>query len=304
MLQQTTVQAVTGFYTRWMARFPSWSALAEAEEEEVLRLWEGLGYYRRARNLHHLARKVHEEFGGVLPESVAALRRLPGIGPYTAAAILAFAYDQREPALDANIARVMARLMDDATPIDSVNGRRRLEGHMEVLLGKRQGMGVRGGRVLVGGLMEIGALVCSPARPRCGQCPLERFCQADDPERLPVRRPRPAIEDRSDERLWIEEGAKIFLIPSKGPLWRGLWLLPEAVDQPSRGRMVLCQSVYTITRYRVRLCVYASQAVPSEGEGRWFGRGELAKLPMPAPYRKVVRRMLSQERLALVARPE
>ncbi|MFQ3578398.1 MAG: A/G-specific adenine glycosylase, partial [Verrucomicrobiia bacterium] len=167
MLQQTTVQAVIPYYERWMAHFPSWGALAVAEEEAVLRMWEGLGYYRRARNLHRLAQQVQKEWEGQLPESVAELRKLPGIGPYTAAAIMAFAHDRREPALDANIARVVARLMNDTTPIDSKEGGRRLESHLKKLLEHGSAGVGGGGRVLLGGLMEVGAVICSPSKPSC-----------------------------------------------------------------------------------------------------------------------------------------
>ncbi len=172
MLQQTRVEAVIPYFERWMARFPTLQSLAEASEQEVLRLWEGLGYYSRARNLHRAAQMVMEQFGGVLPRSAEALQRLPGIGRYTAGAIASIAFGLDKPALDGNVRRVYARLFDLELPVDSPEGERRLwELATAHLPSGRAGEFNQA-------LMDLGATLCLPRRPRCGRCPLREDCLA------------------------------------------------------------------------------------------------------------------------------
>jgi A/G-specific adenine glycosylase len=167
MLQQTRVETVVPYYRRWMERFPHLNALAEAEEDEVLRAWQGLGYYARARRLHQGARVVRERFGGVLPGNSEGLRELPGIGDYTAGAVASIAFGEVAPAVDGNVRRVLARLFDLADPKPSELRR----------LATRLVDPARPGDFNQA-LMELGALICGPRSPRCDECPVRRECLA------------------------------------------------------------------------------------------------------------------------------
>ena len=185
MLQQTRVDTVIPYYERWVRRFPGWDALAGAEEEEVLRAWTGLGYYRRARNLHRTARVVRERFGGELPEDSEALKRLPGVGEYTAGAVASIAFGRVVPAVDGNVKRVLCRLFDMEAP---PAGRLR-----DVAAGlvdpERPGD-------FNEAMMELGATVCTPRSPGCGGCPVRGWCRAravGTVAERPARRPRKRV---------------------------------------------------------------------------------------------------------------
>ncbi|NNF38916.1 MAG: A/G-specific adenine glycosylase, partial [Gemmatimonadetes bacterium] len=167
MAQQTRVETVVSYYERWLERFPTFAALAAAPEDDVLKEWEGLGYYSRARNLHRAAKVVRERHGGRLPESALELRDLPGVGPYTAGAVASIAFDRAEPAVDGNVRRVYARLFDEASPIP-----REVERWAaRVVDPARPGDFNQA-------LMELGATVCTPRRPSCERCPVASWCRA------------------------------------------------------------------------------------------------------------------------------
>ena len=185
MLQQTRVETVVPYYERWVRRFPGWDELADAGEDEVLREWTGLGYYRRARNLHRTAQVVRERFGGELPEDPAALRELPGVGEYTAGAVASIAFGRAVPAVDGNVKRVLCRLFDMEAP---TAGRLR-----EVATGL-----VDPGRPgdFNEAMMELGATVCTPRSPGCGGCPVREWCRARAAGTVaerPARRPRKRV---------------------------------------------------------------------------------------------------------------
>ena len=191
MLQQTQTQTVKGYYARFLERFPDVFALAAADEEAVLKLWEGLGYYSRARNLHAAAKVVARELGGAFPEDAAGLRRLPGIGPYAANAIASIAYGEPVPALDGNQARVLSRLLawepELRTPFDL------LEPATGLISRDRPGDYNQA-------LMDLGASICLPKRPRCGDCPLAKHCAAlrDEAQEDFPRKPAPVPKKEED----------------------------------------------------------------------------------------------------------
>ncbi|MES2572527.1 MAG: A/G-specific adenine glycosylase, partial [Verrucomicrobiota bacterium] len=197
MLQQTQVVTVIPYFERWLKRFPDFETLASASEEEVMHLWQGLGYYSRARNLHRAARQVVEEHGGRLSPDPVAMARLPGVGRYTAGAIMSFGFDEPAAAVDANIARVLARLGDLREPIDSKSGAGALWRMAADLLPKA------GGREHTSALMELGALVCLPRKPQCGVCPVREHCAATEPETLPVKKPRRETVRIDENCAWI-----------------------------------------------------------------------------------------------------
>jgi A/G-specific adenine glycosylase len=226
MLQQTTVAAVAPFYERWMARFPTVRALAEASLDEVLRHWAGLGYYARARNIKKAAELVSGSFGGLLPDNVDELMRLPGIGRYTAGAIASIAYDVRAPILDANVTRVLARLYAVHGDPKSAPAQARLwQIAQDLLPDKNPGDFNQA-------LMELGALICLPSSPRCPLCPVGGYCAANaegDPTAYPELAKSKRWLDVRHAAALLEEDGRILLIrrPEEG-LWGGLWELPRA----------------------------------------------------------------------------
>ena len=230
MLQQTQVSTVLGYYERFLQRFPDVQALAAAPLDEVLALWSGLGYYSRARHLHACAQAVVQRWGGVFPATADALVTLPGIGPSTAAAIAAFCWGERRSILDGNVRRVLARLLGDegagATAQWWWNTAQALvpaDASPDDMAAYTQG------------LMDLGATVCTRARPRCADCPVGMLCAgraSGDPTRWPARTPRPArrteawwlpLYVRSDGAWWLQRR------PARG-IWAGLWSPPVLRD--------------------------------------------------------------------------
>ena len=215
MLQQTTVQAVAAYYRKFLARWPDVMALARAKEDDVLAAWAGLGYYARARNLHAAAKLVAGEMGGKFPATATGLRQLPGIGAYTAGAISAIAYDERQAAMDANAERVVARLFAVATPLPKA----KTELHVQAmrLVPQRAGDFAQA-------LMDLGSAICTPRRPACAQCPLEKDCLARKQgiqESLPVKGPKMVRPlKRGAAFVARDKGGAVLLVkrPDKGLL--------------------------------------------------------------------------------------
>ena len=278
MLQQTTVAAVIPFYERWMKRFPDIVALAGSDEDQVLKLWEGLGYYSRARNLLRAARDIVARHGGVVPDDPRILCELPGIGSYTAAAIAAFAFDRAVPVLDANIIRVVARLFDFRKPVTAAKGKRFLEKSARLLLPEN------GGRLHSSALMELGATVCKSGTPDCPSCPVRSFCMAARPEKIPFKAPRKMMIRERDLRVFAFAKGRVYLVLSEGPRWKGLWLLPPAKHEGK----ALVNFSYIVTRHRIRLEVSRSRP-----RAAWKSF-DPAHLPaMPAPHRRALAILLA-----------
>jgi len=230
MLQQTTVAAVLPYFQRFIARFPTLEALAAASEEEVTALWSGLGYYARARNLRRAAVAAVDEHGGELPRTEAALGELPGLGPYTAAAVAAIAFGARTFALDGNGARVMARLGGVSDSIDLPATRLRLRA-----AGARQVPRGRPGD-FTQAVMELGATVCTPRNPRCDACPLPASCAAraaGTVDEIPRRTKRAAPAVVRVACACVTDGARVLLIRRGQGLLAGTWSLPEAPLAPA-----------------------------------------------------------------------
>ncbi|MFN2304109.1 MAG: A/G-specific adenine glycosylase [Anaerolineales bacterium] len=233
MLQQTQVDTVLPYFQRWMARFPDVNHLAAAEEQDVLALWEGLGYYSRAHNLHRAAKKLVDEMNGELPARLDALQALPGIGPYTAAAIASIAFNLDVAAVDGNIRRVMARLFDVSVPVRSTEGEKILWSLAETYL--PQGRASEYNQAL----MDLGATICTPKSPKCEQCPILEDCLAyrrGDQEERPVKLPRKKVPHLTVTAAIIHKADHVLLAqrPPHG-LLAGLWEFPggtlEEVDE-------------------------------------------------------------------------
>lgn len=289
MLQQTQVATVLPYYQPWLARFPDFAALARAAESDVLHAWQGLGYYARARNLHAAARAVLQNFHGVFPRTAAEIATLPGVGRYTAGAVASFAFDQPEPIVDANIARVLARLTNWQEPIDTAAGSAHLWQTATALLPRKRG------RLHNSALMELGALVCLPRRPLCPQCPVRDFCAAINPAELPRKKPRPREVRLHEPHAFAFRRNRVLLEQSHAR-WRGMWILPRLAAAPAH--QPLLQLDFPFTHHRVTLSVFGATAslMPNE-HLRWFPRAQLDQLPLPSPHRRALAQLLPRQKL-------
>jgi A/G-specific adenine glycosylase len=225
MLQQTQVATVIPYFERWMDRFPDISALVRATEDEVLTMWEGLGYYARARNLHKAAKLIVEEFGGVLPSTMEELKKLPGVGRYTAAAIASMAFGLDEATLDGNIKRVLSRVFKIIEPVNTTRGEKILWGIVAHHLPSG-----RAGEYNQA-LMDIGSLICLPKNPDCPGCPLKRICEARKKsmqEKLPVIKKKPKVPTVFKSAVVVIKSRNVLLLkrPSRG-LLGGMWEFPS-----------------------------------------------------------------------------
>ena len=305
MLQQTQVERVKDFFARFMARFPTVDSLAAAGEPEVLRLWEGLGYYRRARQLHAAARRLVAEHAGSLPRSVRELRSLPGIGRYTAGAIASIAMDLPEPIVEANSRRVIARLVGHAGRFDRPGDDEPIWEAARALVPKKNA-----GRFNEA-LMDLGAAVCTPERPRCDACPVAAVCEARRSGRVAeipppaVRRPTRRIREVA---VVVRRGGRVLVERrGEGDWWAGLWDFPRVPCGPGRLPKVIRESkllgplrcgdpvrlgtiVHTVTHHRIELRVVACTAglAGRSASGRaWATPRQLAALAMTSPGRRI-----------------
>ncbi len=229
MLQQTRVAAAIPYYERWLRSFPTIEALAEADLDEVLAHWSGLGYYSRARNIHSCAKEVQSSYGGLMPKTAKELRALPGIGRYTAGAVSSIAYQQHEALVDGNVARVISRVFALTENIKSTAGIKEQWRICEAIVPKSAPGDFNQG------LMEIGALLCKPKNPECDACPLATHCRAHKEGRtleLPVVSKRKKAEDKpllTQDACFVERSGKLLLAHRKPEgLFGGLWELPSA----------------------------------------------------------------------------
>jgi A/G-specific adenine glycosylase len=307
MLQQTQVDRVAEYFPRFMDRFPTVRHLARAPEADVLRLWEGLGYYRRARQLHAAAKQVVAEHGAAVPRTVAELRGLPGIGRYTAAAILSIAFDVSEPIVEANSRRVIARLAGHAAPLDGPGGDEPIWSLALSLVPKH------GAGRFNQALMDLGAMICTPDRPRCGDCPLERLCEArrtNSTAEIPARAARRAVTELRETAVVFRRAGRV-LVVRRGPgeWWEGLWDFPRVPGSARAAATAIASSriftglgcgkpfkvggfVHSVTHHRIRLdvvVVLARRSGAAVRGRRWVAEAALAKLAMTSPGRKIAR---------------
>jgi A/G-specific adenine glycosylase len=284
MLQQTQVATVIPYYKRWLRRFPDFAALAAASENDVLHAWQGLGYYSRARNLRATAIAVMEKHAGIFPKNLASIQDLPGIGRYTANAIATFAFEQSVPVVEANIARVLSRLFDLQTPIDTSAGREQLWSAAAQILPRRNA-GQHNSA-----LMELGALVCG-ARPKCEICSVKIFCRATETVVLPRKKARPALELRTEHHGFALRRRRVLLEQSQDR-WRGMWILPRLSKPPAR--KPLHRSEFPFTHHRITLAVYSQSPLrKAKTAQRWFAIDEVSSIPLPSPHRRALDAILA-----------
>jgi A/G-specific adenine glycosylase len=302
MLQQTTVAAVKPYFAVFLARWPSVQRLARADIGEVMQEWAGLGYYSRARHLHACAKIVAEEFGGEFPRTEAALLQLPGIGPYTAAAIAAIAFGEPAAAVDGNIARVVARLFAIGTPLPAAKARIKARAS-QLVPSDRPGDFTQG-------LMDLGATLCSPKNPSCNSCPLQSFCLAHasgDPAALPCKAPRRKKPVRHGAVFYIRRADDAVLVRTRPPsgLLGGMTELPGTgwelkFDASKAAKHAPVEAIYrkldhaishSFTHFALRLEIFmaevpARQCAPENC--RFVPRQGLAKEAFPSVMRKVL----------------
>ncbi len=313
MLQQTQVATVVPYFQRFVAAFPTVEALAAADEHDVLRLWEGLGYYRRARQLHRAARVIVDEHDGRFPRTLEEVGRLPGIGRYTAGAIVSIAYDLPAPILEANTVRLLSRLFALDGDVSSPAAQRRLWQLAEAILPPRDC------GTFNQALMELGSLVCTPKQPRCDACPVRKLCgafQSGRQDEIPAPRRKPAITAVREAAVVVRRQHKVFVRRrAAGERWAGLWdfvrfpltarrgtavqrELGEKVRQQAGLTIAEVERIATlkhgVTRFRITLdcftadCPRGKTSLPP-GEWKWIDPAELESLPLSVTGRKLSR---------------
>ena len=319
MAQQTRVETVVDYFNRWMARFPTLAVLAVADQQEVLKVWQGLGYYARARNLHRAAQVVMQEYNGEIPRNRTTLRKLPGIGDYTVGAILSLAFNQPEPILDGNVKRVLSRIADIDQPIEETATLRTLwELARQVVEAAPPG---KAGSVNEG-LMELGALICIPQNPRCLLCPVAEYClaaargvQAERPVTLPKRR-IPHV-DVAAGVIWQGEPLASPLLIAQRPqtgMLGGLWEFPGGKLEPEDADLAACLRReiqeelgieiavgepltvvrHTYTHFRMTMQVFHARYTAGTPQAlgcadwRWVTLDELDAFPFPVTDQKVI----------------
>jgi len=317
MLQQTTTQTVQGYFDRFIKTFPTIRSLAEADLDMVKRHWEGLGYYRRCALLHKAAREIVARFNSVFPKKYEDVRNLPGIGRYTAGAILSIAFDQRVPILEANTLRLHARLLAVKGNILRGEANAKLWQFAEEILPR-----TNSGK-LNQALMDLGSLVCTPKSPKCAECPVFPFCESAKQglqAEIPSPQTKEQKEDHTEVAVLIRKGNKILMVRSpEGQRWAGLWDFPRAkaeselpltlpTDMVLQKRLMeltgrklipgrlICSLKHAVTKYRITLFFCegtdAGRAdTKALCETRWVTAAEVQELPLNSTARKLVQRI-------------
>jgi A/G-specific adenine glycosylase len=316
MLQQTQVQTVIPYWERWMTRVPDVRTLARTKFETILKLWEGLGYYSRAKNLHQAAQIIMDQHHGSFPDGYEAVLALPGIGRYTAGAICSIAFDQPTPILDGNVVRVLTRLYGISDNVRSQRTKARLWRKAEQLIqtaARSRAVPGRRCSMFNQALMELGATICTPKQPQCPTCPVHLFCVARRTgltDRLPNLGQRAASTPRRFAAFIVCHGKHVLVRQRPGGTVNAhLWEFPnlEVTGEPASVEELACQCLgwrpeslkqlcvirHAITRYRIRLDAY--QAVGNKARkvplvaGRWCTPRELEKLAFPSAHRGIIR---------------
>ncbi len=313
MLQQTQVSAVVPYYLRFLERFPTVQALAAADDDSVMQLWAGLGYYSRARNLHRAAQRIVSEHGGRFPETREAIESLPGIGRSTAAAIAAFAFGQREAILDGNVKRVLARYF----AVPGYPGERAVENELWALA--ESVLPNEDIEAYTQGLMDLGATLCVRSRPLCAQCPVQGECQALAQDRVaafPAARPRKPLPHRVTTMLVLRQGDEVLLEKRPAPgIWGGLWCFPEIEAGADLRRLCaerfgcdalsvrrLAPIAHGFTHYSLDimpLLVDVRRSIDRVAQAGmvWLTLGDAHGAALPVPAKKIVRGLLADEPL-------
>ncbi len=288
MLQQTRVEAAIPYFNLFLQRFPSMESLAAADSEAVLTAWSGLGYYSRARNLHHAAKQMAA--AGV-PSTHGELLELRGVGAYTASAVASIALGQPHAAVDGNVIRVIARLTNDAAEVTSPAMRRRIDEEAANLLDARRPGDFNQA------MMELGATVCLPRVPRCEACPVKEFCaaRAAGTEReLPVKLKKLKRNEISLALVFIERAGRVFLVkrPTSEPRLAGFWELPAAAAFPNAPRLKVAEFRHQIVNDRFSVKLWRMDSGIDDAspipDGEWIGASQLPRIPLTTITKKAL----------------
>ena len=307
MLQQTQVVQALGYFERFVAWFPTAAALAAAPEQEVLALWQGLGYYRRARHLQAAARVIVERFGGRVPREIETLLELPGVGRYTAGAVRSIAFNRPAPIVDGNVARVAARLFEIDAPPEDAGTQKAVWRLAETLVEACDAP-----RDFNQGLMELGATVCVPKGPRCGECPVRGFCRARRAgrvEQIPPPKRRAKIKELFAATVVVERGGRLLLVqrPERG-LWSSMWEAPtlesatpiaedgtiadfveRSTGLRAHGLRLRSQIRRATSHRRIRFDVWRAERFAGRAKrGRWVQPDDLADYPLSNAQRQIL----------------
>jgi A/G-specific adenine glycosylase len=301
VLQQTRVEQGAPFFHRLIEAFPSVQALAAATEQEVLTVWKGLGYYSRARNLHKAAQEIITAHSGVFPSDFLALKKLPGVGEYTAAALSSISFNKAIAAVDGNVIRVVSRLLDLSEPVDTSQTSRTIkEFANEILSPTRPGDFNQA-------MMDFGSMVCTPKSPSCASCPLATVCLAriNNTQHLrPVKKPKKkAINRFLLFKVQLQEGKIRMIQQQKGSIWENLFLFP--FDEFSSEAAFLAQisqesqvindrAIHVLSHQRLHYAVVMTQEHTSSNHEFWFSRDELYDLPTPILVPRILTRVENQ----------
>jgi A/G-specific adenine glycosylase len=284
MLQQTQVPTVLRYFGPWMERFPTISALADAPEEAVLQAWEGLGYYSRARNLHRAAQQMRDRHAGQVPSARADRLALPGVGPSTASAMGAFAFDQREAIFDGNVRRVWGRWMATRLPepLSHRDRDRWLWSFAQAVMPDSSDSAA-----WTQAVMDLGATVCTPKQPQCGRCPLAPHCtarQSGSPEQFPPKAPKPKVEPWHLHWVWVVKNGQVAAHrrPQDG-IWGHLWALPESLTAPEQP---LAQGKHALTHRKLVWDIQRATTVPEGMAITWLDRSAWEAQAWPQPLRR------------------
>ena len=288
MLQQTRVEAVKGYYARFLEALPTIETLSRCDDDALHKLWEGLGYYSRVRNLKKAAIAIMENHGGVFPRTFKEVLALPGIGDYTVGAVLSFAFNTPAPLVDANVSRVFARLCNDSTPVDSPAGRK-AQWKMAADMVHRSNP-----RAYNSALMELGQTICTGSAPNCLLCPVRVWCRATQPETLPVKMPKKEITSVEHHDIFLLTKAGLLLEKqADGKRHEGMYRLPRRNPDELIGLPELCSQKYSVTRYKVTRHLYQATEGAAARDGEEFIPLErLESIPMASPDRKILRRFI------------
>lgn len=305
MLQQTRVDTVIPYFERFMDRFPTLEVLSGAKEEDVVKMWEGLGYYSRARNLHAGVREVQAEYGGQVPDDPDKIRKIKGIGPYTAGAILSIAYGVPEPAVDGNVMRVLSRLLLIEEDIQKVKTRKQFEAIIREMIARENPS------YFNQALMELGALICTPRSPKCQQCPVAAHCKAMEQEvqeQLPVKGKAKPPKPVALSVAFIEREGQ-FLIrqrPNHG-LLAGLWELPNIegnkreleeylrqfnIEVKSLSYVMEHQHIFSHLQWNMEVYSVEIDATNST-MGKWVHWEEMSEYTLPVSFQKILAKLRS-----------
>jgi A/G-specific adenine glycosylase len=288
MAQQTRIETMLPYYARWMEKWPDIGILAQADEIDVLKMWEGLGYYTRARNLHKGAKTIVVDYQGVFPSTLDEIRKIPGIGPYTAAAIASIVFDAKVPAIDGNVMRVVARLLVIDAKITTATAKAIVLDAMTMWIKDATP------HLFTQAMMELGALICTPKSPDCKRCPLLSLClgyHSGNPDRYPLKKAKVKIPTEYYDCFILHDGNGNTALTDQSDdgLMKGYYRFPvlsqlQGITIQQSRLLGVQKHVYSHKIWETRY--FGAQVDPNQNDFLWVDETQLAKLPLIGAHRK------------------